>query len=258
MKTTIAIFCLFCLRGFAADEMVRVTSHFCGDSDEGRTGLFFEIPISKAKEQPKWSPDSSSPPPLSIPAACAAAKKAMKSRYSTTNEFEVRSIELHAMASFGSWYYNIECQTTKFDRGWSPCGMRAVILMDGSNVEPRLSGRASDLAEAMREADRQSFDIEQQFTRARMGDTNALAALLVFSQSVDATKSAGFGKLLIQQLGLHGDTAFARILGVQTSEVKIAVGSHLEAGVSSTKVIRLQRPLVEAFPLTYATLISSP
>ena len=65
--------------------------------------------------------------------------------------------------------------------------MRAVILMDGSDVEPRIVNGAPDLSEVMRQADQMSFDVEQQFARARMGDTKALAALFSFSKNVDAT-----------------------------------------------------------------------
>ena len=181
----------------------------------------------------------------------------MQARYSTTNDFDIRGIQLRPLASFGTWYYDIECQTTKFDRWWSPCGMHAVILMDGGSVEPRVVGRDSDLSEAMRQADSVSFDIEQQFARARMGDTNALAALFSFSRNVDAAKSPGFGKLLIEHLGELGDAAFSKVVAIGTPEVKAAVASHLGAGVTNTKVVRLQRPIAEAFPLTYAALRSS-
>jgi len=257
MKFTVAIFCFCSLTGFSAEKPVRVTSRFCGPEQDGQTGFFFEIPISRARELPAWSPDGGAAAPLSMSAACAAAKKALQARYSMTNEFEVREIEMRPLASFGTWYYDIECQTTKFDRWWSPCGMRAVILMDGGSVEPRVVGRDSDLAEAMRQADRSSFDVEQQFARARMGDTNALTALFSFSRNVDAAKSPGFGKALIEHLGELGDVAFAKVVAVQTPDVKTAVSSHLDAGIANTKVIRLQRPIAEAFPLTYAALTSS-
>jgi len=257
-KLTIAILSLSCLAALSAEDMVRVTSRFCGGpEEEGRTGFFFEIPIARARELPAWSPDSTAPLPLSLSAACAAAKNALQSRYSTTNEFEIREVQLRPLASFGTWYYDIECQTTKFDRWWSPCGMRAVILMDGSNVEPRVTGGDSDLSETMRQADRLSFDIEQHFARARTGDTNALAALLNFSRNVDATKSPGFGKVLIEHLGELGDSCFARVLARQPVEVKTAVLSHLESGAANTKVAKLRRPVSEAFPLTYAALTSS-
>jgi len=256
MKIAASILCLFCLTTFAAEEMVRVTSHFCGREEEGQTGFFFEIPIKRAGELPTWSPDSTSVPPISMSSACATAKKALQTRYSTTNDFDIREITLRPLAAFGTWYYNIECQTTKYDRSWSPCGMRVVILMDGGSVEPRVVGRDSDLSEAMRQADRVSFDIEQQFARARMGDTNALVALFGFCQNVDVVKSPGFGKVLIGLLAELGDFGFAKILSAQSVDVRAAVGTHLDAGVSSTKVMRLQRPIAEAFPLTNAAVTS--
>jgi hypothetical protein len=258
MRFTTAVFCLCSLTGFSAEETIRVTSRFCGGPEEdGRTGFFFEIPISRARELPAWSPDGSAAAPLGLSAACAAAKKALQVRYSTTNEFELREIQMRPLNAFGTWYYDIECQTAKFDRRWSPCGMRAVILMDGGSVEPRVLGRDSELAEAMRQAERTSFDIEQNFARARMGDTNALAALFSFGRNVEAAKSPGFGKVLIEHLGELGDAAFARVVAVQTWEVKSAVASHLDAGVANTKVTRLQHPIAETFPLTYAALMSS-
>ena len=134
--------------------------------------------------------------------------------------------------------------------------MHAVILMDGGSVEPRVVGRDSDLSEAMRQADRLSFDIEQQFARARMGDTNSLTALFTFSPNVDAAKSAGFGKLMIELLAELGDAGFAKSLAIQSPETRVAMRSHLDTGVANTKAVRLQRPIAEAFPLTYAILTS--
>src|SRR4051794_40645639 len=116
MKIATSILYLFCLTTFAAEETVRVTSRFCGREEEVQTGFFFEIPIKRAREIPSWSPDSTSAPPVSMSSACAAAKKAMQTRYSTTNDFDIREIQLRPLASFGTWYYEIECQTTKFDR----------------------------------------------------------------------------------------------------------------------------------------------
>ena len=256
MKLTIAIFWLCCLTAFS-EETVRVTTRFCGKPEEGQTAFFFEIPVSRARELPPWSLDSSAAPPLSLRSACGAAKKSLQKRYSTDAEFEVREIELRPLLSFGTWFYDIECQTTKYDRQWSPCGMRAVILMDGTGVEPRVTGTDSDLAEAMRQADRESFDIGRQFARARMGDTNALVALFTFSRNVDATKSPGFGKGLIEILGELGDAAFPKILAIQSTDIKAAVRGHLDAGVANTKIARLQRPIAEAFPLTYEALNTS-
>jgi hypothetical protein len=258
MKLTMAVLSLSCMAALPGENMVRVTSRFCGGPEEqGRTGFFFEIPVARARDLPAWNPDSNMPPPLSPSEACVAARRALQSRYSTTNEFQTREIEIRPFAAFGTWYYDIECQTTKFDRSWAPCGMRAVILMDGSNVEPRVTASDNDLSGAMREADRLSFDIEQQFARARAGDTNALAALLTFSRNVDAAKSPGFGKVLIEHLGELGDSCFARVLVLQPAEVKTAVLSHLESGVANTKMAKLRRPISEAFPLTYAALMDS-
>lgn len=256
MKLAIFASCLCCFTTFAAEETVRVMSLLCGRPEEAQTELFFEIPVSRAGKLPSWRPDSTDTPPLSMSAACAIAKKALQVRYSTTNEFEVSRVQLRSMASFSSWYYDIECQTTKFDRSWSPCGMHAVIMMDGGNVEPRVVGKDSDLTETMRQADRISFDIEQQFARARMGDTNALAALFGFSRNVDAAKSPGFGRILIGYLAELGDDGFAKILSTQSADVKAAVRTHLDAGVANTKMVRLQRPIAEAFPITYAAITS--
>jgi hypothetical protein len=257
MKFTASIIFLYCLTTFAAEQTVRVTSLFCGKEEDGQTAFFFEIPVAKTKELPSWSPDKSIAPPLNLSRACEAAKTAIQARYSMTNEVEVRGILLRPLVSYDTWYYDVECQTTKFDRSWSPCGMHAVILMDGSNVEPRVVGPESDMAEAFRQAERVSFDIGQQFARAKMGDTNALIAVFSFSRNVDAAKSVGFGKWLVELLGELGDDAFARNLAIQTPEARTAMASHLEAGVANTKVTRLRRPIAEAFPLTYAALRSS-
>ncbi len=255
MKIIAFILCLSCVTMVAA-ETVRIATFYCGSKDEGQTGLFFEIPVKRARELPTWSPESTNAPPVSMSSACATAKKAMQARYATTNDFEIRGIHLCSLASLDTWYYDIECQTTKFDRWWAPCGMRAIILMDGETVEPRIEGRASDLSEVTREANRVSFDIEQQFARARMGDTNALTALFDFSPKVDAAKSAGFGKLMIELLGELGDASFSKLIAFQSSESRTAIRSHLDVGVANTKSTRLQRPIAKAFPLTYAALTS--
>ncbi len=255
--TIIPLLCLYGFTAVAAEENVLVTSYYCGRAEEGQTAFYFEIPISRAKQLPSWAPDTSQAAPVSLSAACVIAKQALQTRYATTNAFEVRTILLQPMASFGTWYYNIECQTTKFDRWSSPCGMRAVVLMDGGSVEPRVEGRDSDLSETLRQANRKSFDLERQFARARMGDTNALVALLVFGPNIDPAKSPGFGSFLIELLGELGDTNFARFAAEQTTEVKTAIAGHLAAGATHTRAARLRRPITEAFPLTHAALTDS-
>jgi hypothetical protein len=135
--------------------------------------------------------------------------------------------------------------------------MRAVILMDDTSVEPRIEQKASEFSEAMRQADLHSFDIEQQFARARMGDTNAFIGLLAFGRNIEAANSPGFGKSLLEILSELGDTGFSNVLATQPLEVRICVSKHLAAGVANTKVARLQRPISEAFPLTYAVTSSS-
>src|SRR4051812_20986437 len=151
---------LSCLLGVAVSSTraaeqtnLLVTSLFCSDAQ-----YFWEIPLSRADALPKWSPETGSPPPLSIVSACTFAKKALAARRPELQGIEVRHIELWPVAQTGSWYYKIEGRGMKYDRYMSPCGLDAIIFMDGSTVEPRVTETPSDLAEAMKVASRYSFD----------------------------------------------------------------------------------------------------
>lgn len=229
-----------------------VTARFCDDAES-----FWEIPMSKANALPKWSPETGSPPPLSIVSACTFAKKTLAARRPELQEIEVRHIELWPVGQTGSCYYMIEGQGIKYDRYMSPCGLYAVIFMDGSTVEPRVAEKASDLAEAMKAASRHSFDYGGRMAQVFSGSTNALAQMLGFSRHIDPTASPRHGALLIEALGMLGDDIFAKVVAAQSPETRAAVIAHLNTGAAHTKVARLQRPIPEAFPLTYEALKAS-
>jgi hypothetical protein len=229
-----------------------VTSCFCSGAN-----YFYEIPMSKASALPQWNPESGATAPLSISSACALAKKALAARVPQLKQMEVRHIELWPVAKTGSWYYRIEGQGVMFDRYESPCGLMAVILMDGSNVEPRVTETPSDLAEALKQASTNSFDYAGRMAQAFSGSTNALAQVLGFSRNIDPARAPGHGALLIEALGMLGDETFAKVAAAQAPDTKAAVLAHLTTGATHTKIAKLQRPIAIAFPLTYEALTTS-
>jgi hypothetical protein len=102
----------------------------------------WEISRQKWEAQPKWSPASEQPPPLSISKAVELAGVWIKKRHPDVKEFLIWSVSLTSQATWAAdvrdgWFYRIE-----FDSGVGGRRMRggqfvAVVLLDGSVVEPR-------------------------------------------------------------------------------------------------------------------------
>jgi len=214
----------------------------------------FEIPRNKAVAQPPWNPETGAVPPLRITLACAAAKRALQLRYDTNIEFGIHEITLRPMTSFGTWYYDIEGKTPQHV---GEAEMHAVILMDGSNLEPTIV-RTPDFSAIYRQAKLDSFDIQRKFAQARLGDAEALSAIFAFSTKFEATKTPEFGEMFIELVDYLGDANVAKVAATQTPEVKVSVLGHLDAGAAHADVTSLQQPIAKAFPLTYNTLVANP
>jgi hypothetical protein len=252
MKILIFFLCLFVLTTRGAplsDETdVRLISYAW---ESGNTRYVFEIPQEKARQLPQWNPETSAMPPLRTSLACAAAKKALQVRFATNLDFQIREIILRRISGFDTWYYDIGCGTTNLAEG---CGMRAVILMDGTNVEPDPPPNAADYQYLFREDELHSAEIERNFARTAMGDPKALAAVFALSTNLDPAKTPQLGERLLEILPFLDDPNVARIAAVQTPQVKASVLTHLEAATATVKNVSLRRPIAEAFPLTYNAL----
>ena len=249
MKTLICLLAMLALTARSAPSTGETNLLlFIHSSD--KTRFVFEIPRDKAKAQPPWDPETGAVPPLRVTLACATAKRALQLRYDTNLEFGIREIALRPMTGFGTWYYDIECNSRDLLGGSE---MHAVILMDVSDLEPTIV-RTSDFSSIYRQAKLDSFSLDQKIARARMGDAEALSGIFAFSTRFDATKTPEFGTLLTETVAYLGDANVAKVATAQPAEVKASVLGHLDAGAAHEDVTSLQHPVVEAFPLTYKAL----
>ena len=137
----ICLCCLLSARSRAADTIKKQLLRYnCAESAE----FVFEVPTAKAETLPKWVPETGKPAPLSISRACALAKQALKTGRPDLEDFEVYEITMrhidwlrvHETHSTETWFYEIHCRAKKNNEYTRPCGLIALILMDGTNVEP--------------------------------------------------------------------------------------------------------------------------
>jgi hypothetical protein len=107
-------------------------------SRQDEKGVVTEFRVSETKlvAMPGWSPESE-PVPLNIAAAVTAAKKKLKPQ--RPENLLVVGIQLTAVNSgkLMRWFYLIQCyDSTQVRRSEPPAMQVAVVLMDGSVVEP--------------------------------------------------------------------------------------------------------------------------
>ncbi len=109
---------------------------------DAKTTLNWEVSRQKWEAQPKWTPASAGPPPLEIAKAAALGEAWLRKRHPDVKQFAISSIALRPQASFGSevadgWFYRLEYQPVVAGQRLWGGRFVAVILFDGSVVEPR-------------------------------------------------------------------------------------------------------------------------
>jgi hypothetical protein len=103
----------------------------------------WEVSRQKWEVQPKWSPTSEQPPPLSIQKAVELAEAWMKKHKAGEKQFIVWTVSLMSQATWATdvrdgWFYRIEFYSGADSRGMGRMGQFvAVVMLDGSVVEPR-------------------------------------------------------------------------------------------------------------------------
>ena len=102
----------------------------------------WEVSTQKWAAQPKWSPDSPSQPPLPIAQAVEMGEVWLRKRHTDVKQFVIRSISLQPQSSSGpkivdGWFYRLEFQPMVAGRRLWGGNFIAVVLFDGSVVEPR-------------------------------------------------------------------------------------------------------------------------
>lgn len=102
----------------------------------------WEVSRQKWAAQPKWSPASSGPPPLAIAKAVEIGEAWLRKRHADVKQFFVASVALRLQSSFGpdtseGWFYRLEFQPIVAGQRLWGGQFVAVVLFDGSVVEPR-------------------------------------------------------------------------------------------------------------------------
>ncbi len=98
-----------------------------------------KIKEAEAKKLPEWDPESGKAAPLSLDVAIKKGKEWMKNKNPKMDDFKVRSISLDRVG-YGfipnRWFYKIDFDPVIGDQKLFGSQFTAVILMDGTVVEP--------------------------------------------------------------------------------------------------------------------------
>lgn len=97
------------------------------------------IPKAAAMKLPRWDPEGGKPAPLPVDVAVKKGKEWMKSKNPKMDDFKVRSIAL-VRIGYSSlpdrWYYKLEFDPIIADQPLFGAQFVAVVLLDGTVVEP--------------------------------------------------------------------------------------------------------------------------
>jgi hypothetical protein len=116
-------------------------------SSRAQDGTMFtwEIPQQRGNAQPTWDPATMPTPPVSIADATKVADAWLKQQTPELKTFVLTSLTLFRMQPYmwpDRWYYRLEFDPIVAGRRLSGAGnFVAVVLLDGSVVEPRIDKR---------------------------------------------------------------------------------------------------------------------
>jgi hypothetical protein len=117
---------------------------------EGRDNVMqrWEVSRQQWQAQPKWTPTSGGPPPLAISKAIELGETWLRKRHADMNKLVVSSITIRPQASSSlgvneGWFYRIEFQPVVAGKKLWGGEFVAVVLFDGTVVEPRAEPYAS-------------------------------------------------------------------------------------------------------------------
>jgi hypothetical protein len=102
----------------------------------------WEVSHQKWEAQPKWTPASADPPPLSIAKAVELGDVSLRKRHPDVKQFAISSVTLRPQSSSGrdivdGWFYRLEFQPVVAGRRLWGGQFLAVVLFDGTVIEPR-------------------------------------------------------------------------------------------------------------------------
>ena len=115
-----------------SDVMVR-TIH---SSDGVRMRL--AVNREQAIRVPEWHPEAGYPPPLDLKLAIELARDSVRNRYPQFQKYEVISIDIAEVGReyMDKWFYMIKFRPILEDQPVRLTGTVALVLMDGTVVEP--------------------------------------------------------------------------------------------------------------------------
>ena len=115
---------------------------------EGRDNVMqnWEVAREKWDAQPKWTPSSAGPPPLSVGKAVEASELWLRKRHPELTQLAVSQIVLRMQSAAGSgtkdgWFYRVEFQPIVAGKKVWGADLVAVVLFDGTVVTPKSEPR---------------------------------------------------------------------------------------------------------------------
>jgi hypothetical protein len=99
----------------------------------------FEVVQAQIATLPIWHPESESPAPVSLKKACTIGRATLKAKYPQIEELEIANVSLNKVVGPeqpGCWYYILDYVGKQSGKSVPSCRFFAVVLMDGSSVEP--------------------------------------------------------------------------------------------------------------------------
>jgi hypothetical protein len=133
---------------FVSTLLIALAASLAHAKDRGDVLLFaanihgkridYSVSEDRAKKLPPWNPRKPSIP-LPVHKAVEKAEAWLKIKNPKTDSFEPRRIDLGSVAygqHLGLWYYMVHFDTVEGGKPQQESGTHAVVLMDGSIVEP--------------------------------------------------------------------------------------------------------------------------
>jgi hypothetical protein len=137
MKTLLTFFTLLfvLVSSSSAQDKIRLSLQHCPDGTE----YLFELDAGKVITLPMWQPESDKPVPVSLKRAVEIGRTTLKGRYPDIDELEVMNVSINEIVStkrLGRWYYVLSYVGKRDGKSVPSCRFFAVVLMDGSSIEP--------------------------------------------------------------------------------------------------------------------------
>jgi hypothetical protein len=135
----IACMLALCAASFAASAQPAPAGALILRSNLNGLELDYRVSLARARDLPAWHPEAEEPP-LAVHKAVLSAHRWMQRHGSRADGYALRQVQLEYAVIFGRtevvWYYTVRSHGVVAGRRLPGTGMQAVVLLDGSIVEP--------------------------------------------------------------------------------------------------------------------------